>query len=88
MQSSYVIVNLGSSEELAVDGRVANAQLSRGEDSECRCFGVASSDSVSHMLSASFANSSSTPKPLQRNISWRLWLHSLSTFSRALLLGP
>jgi hypothetical protein len=69
MQLSYVMVKLESSEELAVDGGVANAQLSRGEDSECRCFGVASSGSASHMLSASSANSSSTPKPLRRNIS-------------------
>jgi hypothetical protein len=29
---------------LAVDGGVANAQLSRGDDGEGRCFGVRSSD--------------------------------------------
>jgi hypothetical protein len=43
--------------ELAVDGGVANAQLSRGDDGEGRCFGVGSSDSAMRMRPASSANS-------------------------------
>lgn len=41
--------------KLAVDGGVANAQLSRGDDRGGRCFGVGSSDSA--MRPASSANS-------------------------------
>jgi hypothetical protein len=66
MRSAYVIIMLGSKKELAVDG-VANTQLSRGEDGERKCFGVASSDSASHMPPASSANSSSTSEAAGRN---------------------